>query len=327
MSAAGPPPRPPGRPKDAVAPSGGSELVELGGALPGARLPGGERREAPFAGDHASDDVERMEDVCALPLVHRVAATFDLDPARYRNGDPLPRGWHVCLFTVPTRQSLLRPDGAAGLGVTLPDVGLPRLMIGGRRIRFAGDIPIGAAVRRESRRKAVIPKEGRSGRFVIVTIQHDVYVEGESRAAIEEEQDYMMREAVDAPTAAESKGARAQTARPKATASRTVIPDETLLFRYSAITFNPHRIHYDYPYARSQEGYPALVVNGGIALILLLELFKCAAGRDPASVTARNVAPLFCGRELHLHGLDEGAAWRMWAEDNDHKLALEAAIE
>ena len=291
-----------------------------------ARPRGGERRQAPLGGDHASEDVERMADVCALPLVHRVAATFDLDPACYRNGDPLPRGWHVCLFTVPTRQSLLRPDGAAGLGVTLPDVGLPRLMIGGRRIRFTGDIPIGAAVRRESRRKAVSPKEGRSGRFVIVTIRHDVYVEGESRPAIEEEQDYVMREAADAPASAAAKETRAPTERPKATASRTVIPDETLLFRYSAITFNPHRIHYDYPYATSHEGYPALVVNGGIASILLLELFKSAARRDPTSVTARNVAPLFCGRALHLNGRNEGSAWSMWAENDGHELALEASI-
>lgn len=275
----------------------------------------------------AEEHLERMADVCALPLVHRVAATFDLDPARYRNGDRLPRGWHVCLFTVPTRQSLLRPDGAAGLGVTLPDVGLPRLMIGGRRIRFTGDIPIGAAVRRESRRKAVISKQGRSGRFVIVTIQHDVYVEGESRPVIEEEQDYVMREAADAPAPAAAKDSRAQTERPKPTAARTVIPDETLLFRYSAITFNPHRIHYDHPYATSQEGYPALVVNGGIASILLLELFKSAAGRDPTSVTARNVAPLFCGRALHLNGRDEGSAWRMWAENDGNELALEASIE
>jgi len=266
--------------------------------------------------------------VCALPLVQRVAATLDRDPAAYRDGEPLPRGWHVCLFTVPTRQSLLRPDGAAGLGVTLPDVGLPRLMIGGRRIRFTGDIPIGAAVRRESLRKAVIPKEGRSGRFVIVTIQHDVYVEGESRAAIEEEQDYVMREAADAPaTSPEARKASTKAESAQATVSRTVIPTETLLFRYSAITFNPHRIHYDYPYATSEEGYPALVVNGGIASILLLELFKSAAGRDPESVTARNVAPLFCGRSLHLRGLDGGRAWRMWAENENHELALEASIE
>ena len=126
----------------------------------------------------------------------------------------------------------------------------------------------------------MIPKEGRSGRFVIVTIQHDVYVEGEARAAIEEEQDYVMREAADAPASAPEGNSRTdRTAR--ATASRTVIPDETLLFRYSAITFNPHRIHYDHPVCHPHEGYPALVVNGGIASILLLELFKSAAGRDP----------------------------------------------
>ncbi|HTQ01643.1 MAG TPA: hypothetical protein VMN56_20165 [Casimicrobiaceae bacterium] len=274
-----------------------------------------------------SDDVERMDDVCALPLVHRVAATLDLDPARYRNGDPLPRGWHVCLFTVPTRQSLLRPDGAAGLGVTLPDVGLPRLMIGGRRIRFTGDIPIGAAVRRESRRKAVVAKEGRSGRFVIVTIRHDVYVQGETVAVIEEEQDYVMREAADPAPPAPPKTDREAPPRREPVASRTVIPDETLLFRYSAITFNPHRIHYDYPYATAKEGYPALVVNGGIASVMLLELFRAAAAREPRSVTARNVAPLFCGRPLHLRGARDGTSWTLWAEDDDNKVALEALVE
>jgi 3-methylfumaryl-CoA hydratase len=268
-----------------------------------------------------------MDDVCALPLVQRVAATLDLEPARYRNGEPLPRGWHVCLFTVPTRQSELRPDGAGHLGVTLPDVGLPRLMIGGRRIRFLGDIPIGSAVRRESRRKAVVEKEGRSGRFVIVTIQHDVFVEGCARAAIEEEQDYVMRGAVDARAASAPKTEQPAAPRPSPTATRSFVPDETLLFRYSAITFNPHRIHYDHPYATSKEGYPALVVNGGIASVLLLELFKSAARRDPTSVTARNVAPLFCGGTVHLKGVADGRAWRMWAEDDQNNLALEASIE
>jgi 3-methylfumaryl-CoA hydratase len=272
-------------------------------------------------------DVERMDDVCALPLVQRVAAMLDLDPARYRNGDALPRGWHVCLFTVPTRQSQLRPDGAAGLGVTLPDVGLPRLMIGGRRIRFKGDISIGSAVRRESRRKAVVPKEGRSGRFVVVTIQHDVFVGSEARAAIEEEQDYVMREAADAPASSTRKPDKGEGARPAASVHRSLVPDETMLFRYSAITFNTHRIHYDHPYATRNEGYPALVVNGGIASILLLELFKSAAGREPQSVSARNVAPLFCGRTLHLNGVAEGRAWRMWAEDDQSNLALEASVE
>ena len=275
--------------------------------------------------------VEQMDDVCALPLVHRLAATLDLDPHQFRNGDALPRGWHVCLFTVATRQSQLRPDGAAGLGVTLPDLGLPRLMIGGRRIRFTGDIPIGATVRRESRRTALVPKQGRSGRFVIVTIQHDVYVQGEPQPVIEEEQDYVMRQAAESASPAAAKrdpdAAEKASERPTPTVSRTVVPDESLLFRYSAITFNPHRIHYDFPYATTSEGYPALVVNGGIPSILLLELFRAAAGREPVSVAARNVAPLFCGRPLYLNGSREDRGWRMWAEDSNHRLALEASVE
>lgn len=278
----------------------------------------------------SSGHVERMEDVCALPLVRRMAATLDLDPARFRNGDPLPRGWHVCLFTVPTRQSELRPDGAAALGVTLPDMGLPRLMIGGRRIRFTGDIPIGAPVWRESRRQAVVPKEGRSGRFVIVTIRYDVHVEGQSTPAIEEEQDYVMREAAEPAPASPAAPARppgdAAAARPAPTVSRVVVPDERLLFRYSAITFNPHRIHYDHPYATATERYPALVVNGGIPSVLLYELYRSVARREPGAVIARNVAPLFCGRPVHLKGVQEAEGWRMWAEDDQNNLALEASI-
>ena len=191
-----------------------------------------------------SDHIERMEDVCALPLVHRVAATLDLDPARYRNGDPLPRGWHVCLFTVPTRQSQLRPDGAAGLGVTLPDVGLPRLMIGGRRIRFTGDIPIGAAVRRESRRKAVI--EG--GALRPLRHRHDPARRlRRRRVARGDRGGAGLRDARSGRCAGAvgTKGTQEKIDGPSRPSSRTLVPDETLLFRYSAITFNPHRIHYD----------------------------------------------------------------------------------
>lgn len=101
--------------------------------------------------------------------MRRLAALLDRDPAALREGDLLPRGWHVALFTVPTRQSELRPDGLGGLGVTLPDLGLPRIMAGGRRIRFDGDIPIGAPVLRRSRTAAVLPKEGRSGPLAVVT--------------------------------------------------------------------------------------------------------------------------------------------------------------
>ena len=131
----------------------------------------------------ALDDVGVMHtrDVCALPLARRLAAMLDRDPADIREGDPLPRGWHVMLFNAPTGQSRLRPDGAAGLGVTLPDIGLPRLMLGGRRNSFAGDIPIGARVRRETRQGDAEMKNGRTGRFAVVRVEHRIFVEGDRR--------------------------------------------------------------------------------------------------------------------------------------------------
>ena len=285
--------------------------------------------------------LEIAEDVCALPLARRLAAMLDRDPATLRDGDPLPRGWHPMLFNTPTRQSQLRADGTAGLGVTLPDLGLPRLMLGGRQVRFAGDIAIGSRVRRESRQGGVTEKEGRSGRFAIVRVEHRIYVEGgSSEAVVVESQDYIMREAstaasattaaVPAPPAAathEESTAAPVVPVPRVTAERVLIPDAPLLFRYSAITDNPHRIHYDQPYASAEEGYPALVVNGSIPAMFLLELFRAHAGREPNAFTSRNIAPMFAGHALRLAVLDEGASWRLWAENDQGVTTFDARAE
>ena len=265
------------------------------------------------------------DDVCALPLARRLAALLDRDPSGLREGDPLPRGWHVMLFNGPTRQSQLRSDGAASLGVVLPDVGLPRLMMGGRQTRFTGDIAIGARVARTTRQGGVQIKQGRSGRFALVKVEHRIVVDGSAEPAVVENQDYVLREASSAPPAE----AALPMAQPQgaATASRTIVPDERLLFRYSAITDNPHRIHYDQAYATGAEGYPALVVNGSIPAMFLLELFRSTAGREPVSMASRNVAPMFCGRALRLHALDEGASWRLWAEDEHGRTTFDARAE
>src|SRR3954447_20941331 len=118
-------------------------------------------------------EFEERDDVCALPLVRRLAARAHRDPGRWRDGEPLPRGWHVVMFTVDTPQSGLRADGMAGTGLPLPDVDLPRVVMGGRRLAFDGDVPIGARVRRLSTVASVQPKEGRSGRLVIVTMRNE----------------------------------------------------------------------------------------------------------------------------------------------------------
>lgn len=270
-------------------------------------------------------EVTFATDVCALPLARRLAAMLDRDPAALREGDPLPHGWHPMLFNAPTRQSELRTDGAANLGVPLPDIGLPRLMLGGRQSRFAGEIPIGARVKRETRRGEVQVKEGRSGRFALVKVEHRIFVESQAQPAVVEHQDYVLRAASSGqPAATAAPPAEARAAGPAPTATRTLLPDERLLFRYSAITDNPHRIHYDQPYAAQQEGYPALVVNGSIPAMFLLELFRQHTGREPAAFASRNIAPMLCGQPLTLNLLEDGKDWRLWAEDPQGRTTFDA---
>ena len=274
---------------------------------------------------------ESADDVCTLQMVRRLAAMLDRDPLALREGDALPCGWHVCMFNPPTRQSDLRHDGAAGLGLVLPDIGLPRLMMGGRQMRFARPIPIGARVRRESRQGEARIKEGRSGRFALLQVEHRIHVAGESAPALVETNDYVLREAITtgaggaapAPAGRASDGVDA----PVPDLTRTLVPTEQLLFRYSSITDNPHRIHYDLPYATGTEGYPALVVNGSIPGMFLLEMFRAAAGREPASFSARNVAPMFCGQALALNLRKEGDAWRLWAADANGATTYEARAD
>ena len=265
--------------------------------------------------------VAEADDVCALPLVRRMAALLDRDPASFADGDPLPRGWHAALFNPPTRQSDLRADGAAHLGVTLPDLGLPRLMMGGRRIEFIGDIPIGARVRRTSRLGSVTTKTGKSGRFALVDVEHRISLDGEDAPVLIETVSYVLRE--EEGGAHEPHAAPVAAPIPTADVSRAIVPDETMLFRYSAITDNPHRIHYDLAYARS-EGYPALVVNGTVPTMFLLEMLRAHIGGEPAGWQSRNLAPIFCRAPLTLTLWDDGGGWVMRAYGPLGEVALEA---
>lgn len=274
-----------------------------------------------------SDLIEHADDVCALPLVRRMAALLDRDPRSFAEGDPLPRGWHVAVFNPPTPQAQLRADGAAHLGVTLPDLGMPRLMMGGRRIEFFGHIPIGTHLRRSSRSGAVTEKSGKSGRFALVDVEHRICVGQSETAVVIETISYILREAKS-----EGAGARVaklpslsatQTTIAAAEFSKTLVPDETLLFRYSAITDNPHRIHYDLPYALS-EGYPALVVNGTVPSMFMLEMFREHVGGEPAGWHSRNKAPIFGGEPLTLTLTKEGHEWLLLACGPLGEVAIEA---
>jgi 3-methylfumaryl-CoA hydratase len=275
----------------------------------------------------AFEETHEREDVCALPLVRRLAATLGQDPAGWCDGDPLPRGWHVIMFTSDTPQQDLRADGMAGTGVPLPDVDMPRVVMGGRRLSFTGDIAIGSRVRRESSVKSIVPKTGRSsGPLVIVTVLNEISTQDASQPEIVEEQDYVFRgeSATESRTPAEVGG---EPAPRSADITREITPDETLLFRYSAVTFNPHRIHFDHPYTLERERYPALVVNGGLTALLTTELFREEARREPLSISTRNLAPLYCNEAMRIHATRGSPSWHLWVEGARGAVALEAAIE
>ena len=265
---------------------------------------------------------EEAEDVCALPLVRRLAALLDRDPAALRMGDALPQGWHVILFTPETPQSGLGLDGhPSTAGIVVPPAELPRRLLGGRRTRFSAPVRIGSELRRVSEVTGFEPKQSRAGRLALATVRHTIMAG--SAPAIVEDQDLIYREA--AHSSAEAPRSHEAPERPVATVQRAFTPDPSLLFRYSAITFNAHRIHYDVAYATEREGYPGLIVNGGLTGLLLLEMAKQQAGRDLASVTVRNRRMLICGRPARLCVAPAAEGWSMWAEDDEGRVAVEAS--
>ena len=276
-------------------------------------------REIKAASRHDADDV------CSLSLVRRMAALLDRDPMLFRSGMPLPRGWHVLLFNPPTRQSELRNDGAAELGIPLPDLGLPRLMMGGRHIEFIGDIPIGAVLTRSSHCHSVEHKVGRSGSFALVRIIHEICVRGEKSPILVETSSYVLREAEDSPNRRPEPRAHVPLAGMRATViTKAILPDEPMLFRYSAITDNPHRIHYDSGFATKVEGYPSLLVNGSLPMMFLLELFRDHLGREVQQIKSRNLAPMYCGQPLMLALSDDESQYVLTAANAGGEICVEA---
>ena len=259
------------------------------------------------------------DDIFSVTRARQMLALLDRDPDSLRAGDRLPRGWHGAMFCPAVGHGHARPDGFAGIGVALPASDLTRLMFGGRRISFDGDIRIGAPARQTSRLIAAAEKTGRSGRLLIVTIEREIRTVGDAPVVVEQ-QDYILREAATGPATDDPPHAPVAAGQP-------FVADEQLLFRYCALTANTHRIHYDHVYATAVEGYPALVVNGNLTALMLSELFRERAGREPRHLVTRNIRPLFCGRTNHLHAEPGPDSWRLWATDEAGRPALEAIIQ
>lgn len=265
--------------------------------------------------------VETQTDLVTAAPLAALAATLDIDHPAPRPGDPLPPLRHWLYFLPIHRQSELGPDGHARRGGFLPPVPLPRRMWAGGRLEFHHAIAVGETVVRTSRIVDVQFKQGRGGPLVFVVVRHEI-VNG-AGIALTEEHDIVYR---DRPRPGEPAPAPRM---PSANAvwEREVHPGDVLLFRYSALTFNGHRIHYDRSYATEVEGYPGLVVHGPLIATLLADLAgEGTPGRRMTHFTFRAVSPVFDTAPFHICGSPEGhgKTAALWAKNATGALAMTA---
>lgn len=249
-----------------------------------------------------------------------LSATLDRDDPQPQPGDPLPPLWHWLFFLPIPRQSELGPDGHAARGGFLPPVTLPRRMWAGSRIELHQPLRVGDAITRTSSIVSIKQKEGRTGALVFVVVRHEI--SNAHGLAITDEHDIVYR----GQTQAGQKTPEPPPAPAGAAWQRTIRPDDELLFRYSALTFNGHRIHYDRRYATEVEGYPGLVVHGPLQATLLMDLLR---RNVPAARVSRfefrAVSPLFDIAPLSVCGApSDGNTVQLWAQSDSGGLAMDA---
>lgn len=269
-------------------------------------------------------------EICCLSTVRKIAAMLDLDPMQYSAGDILPKSWHFFMLAGQTKKSDLRADGFPGLGVPMPDLGLPRLLLGGRTVNYSTDIVIGTEIERTSFVKNITEKTTSSGPIAIVTIQHELRPVLVTNPAITETQTYILLENKKALIeTSPSKSERQATVQliPNSEFKKQFIPDETLLFQYSALGFNSHKIHLDRDYARNVEGLPDLVVNGGLATILLTEFLRVDVGVEINDLKIKHITPLYCNRPLTLTADFNETKWKLRVYDENNIEAIEMEVQ
>jgi len=268
---------------------------------------------------------ETFRDTLTLRLAEGFQALIDPESEPPKEGDPLAPGGHWVLFPFIPAKGELGADGHPVRGGFLPPVPLPRRMWAGGRLEFLGQLRVGDAVERRSEITDVACKEGRSGQMVFVSIRHEI--SGMDGPAIIEDQDVVFRGAPD-PKIPEPEPEQAPEQTTGAAAwKRTVTPGPVMLFRYSALTYNGHRIHYDREFAVNEEGYPGLVVHGPLTATLLMDL--CSREQPDAklrSFSFRATAPLFDAAPFTIAGAPsaDGTTAKLWAAGPDGGLALKA---
>ena len=272
--------------------------------------------------DHLKGWIGREESASELltpVLTERFLATFDRD-GESGPGAEAPLLLHHALCHPVAATSELGSDGHPHRGGFLPPVTLPRRMWAGGEIAFHSAPRVGEIVTRNSVIDDVRIKQGRSGTLCFVTVTHDFSADG--RAVLSERQDIVYR---DAPAAGATPTAPAPA--PDGTSRREVDPSPELLFRYSALTFNSHRIHYDLPYVTGEEGYPGLVVHGPLQAALLVQYATDLRGAAPARFRFRGLTPAFSGSPLVLHATEEDGEMTLWSAAPGGPVAMEASAQ
>lgn len=264
---------------------------------------------------------EMVTDVITPTPYAALSALFDRDAVRPPAGTPLPALWHWLYFLPLVGQSEIGPDGHAKRGGFLPPVPLPRRMWAGSQLEFHRPLRIGDNVTRVSTIESVSEKTGRSGPLVFVKVRHEIRRNDERGVALTEFHDIVYREVTS------GGAAPPQRAPERSTWSTDWTLDDVLLFRYSALTFNGHRIHYDRRYATEEEGYPGLVVHGPLIATMLLDLLR--AHKAESRITRfqfKAVSPLF---DIHpftvcADPVADGNSFHLWARNHQGALAMDA---
>ena len=262
---------------------------------------------------------ETRSDVITAGPVAALSATLDREDPPPQPGDPLPPLWHWLFFLDRHRASELGPDGHARRGGLLPPIELPRRMWAGSRFEFHHALRVGDQVTRVTRVVDIKEKSGRSGPLVFVVVRHEI--SNAAGVAVAEEHDIVYRDH----SRDRSPAAPLQAAPIDAAWERTIVADDVLLFRYSALTFNAHRIHYDRRYATEVEGYPGLVVHGPLIATLLMDLLRRnQPTANVAQFSFRAVSPLFDTAPFVVFGRPQANTTQLWAKDAVGNLAMSA---
>ena len=279
--------------------------------------------------DLPSQEIERLktwigraevaQDEITPRLVSQLQATLDSDPTPLAAGAAAPLMVHWCLAPHIVEASRVGPDGHPAKGGFLPPIPLPRRMWAGGRLTFHMPLRVGEEIEKRVTIQDLTVKQGRTGTLCFLTLRQDI--SSPRGLAIEEYQDVVYRgaEAATAPA-----GGAAPPALPEPLWSQEMRADPVLLFRYSAITFNGHRIHYDWPYTKEVENYPGLLVHGPLQATLLARFAASIKGAAPTRFSFRAVQPLFDETPFRLCAIEEEGGLRLWIETPDRKATMQA---